>query len=285
MSLIKKEFGVIIKEKGSVMEVGFYCVLCVSFLGGLWGLGWLLRRANRWWHEENLGEKRFLLPPGDLGWPLIGNMWSFLRAFKSRDPDSFINNFATRFGRVGLYKTLMFGRPSIIVTTPEGCRRVLTDDETFVPGWPKSTMKLIGEKSFIGISAEEHKRLRKLTASPVNGHEALSLYLKYIEENVVKALDKWAGMGEIEFLTELRRLTFRIIMHIFLSSESEQVMGALEKEYTVLNYGVRAMAINIPGFAYHSALKARKNWLLYFNLWWMREGPRERRMQSVRRKI
>ncbi|KAL4367809.1 hypothetical protein GQ457_05G031410 [Hibiscus cannabinus] len=34
-------------------------------------------------------------------------------------------------------------------------------------------------------------------------------------------------------------------------------MEALEREYTTLNYGIRAMAINIPGFAYHKALKVR----------------------------
>lgn len=155
----------------------------------------------------------------------------------------------------------MFGNPSIIVTTPEACRKVLTDDEAFMPGWPTATVKLIGEKSFLGISSEEHKRLRKLTAAPVNGHEALSTYLKYIEENVVAALEKWSGMGRIEFLTELRRLTFRIIMHIFLSSEGDFAMEALEKEYTTMNYGVRAMAINLPGFAYHSALKVGSNYI------------------------
>lgn len=149
----------------------------------------------------------------------------------------------------------MFGSPSVIVTMPELCKKVLTDDELFKPGWPSSTLELIGKKSFIGISYEEHKRLRRLTAAPVNGHEALTLYMKYIEDIVVSALDKWSGMGQIEFLTELRKLTFRIIMYIFLSSESEQVMEALEREYTALNYGVRAMAINIPGFAYHKALK------------------------------
>ncbi|KAL8028420.1 hypothetical protein ABFX02_14G158700 [Erythranthe guttata] len=152
----------------------------------------------------------------------------------------------------------MFGNPSIIVTTAEACRKVLTDDEAFKPGWPTSTVNLIGKKSFVGISDEEHKWLRKLTSAPVNGNEALSVYMKYIEDNVVTALEKWSEMGEIEFLTELRKLTFTIIMHIFMSSESEQVMEVLEREYTALNYGVRAMAINIPGFAYHSALKARK---------------------------
>lgn len=154
-----------------------------------------------------------------------------------------------------MYKAFMFGSPSIIVTAPETCRRVLTDDDSFMPGWPRSTIQLIGRKSFIGISYEEHKRLRRLTAAPVNGNEALSMYAKYIEENVVSSLNKWTAMGEIEFLTELRKLTFRIIMYIFLSSESELIMEALEREYTTLNYGVRAMRINIPGFAYHKALK------------------------------
>ncbi|RVX02279.1 Ent-kaurenoic acid oxidase 1 [Vitis vinifera] len=270
-----------------------------------------LRRANSWVYEVKLGEKRYSLPPGDLGWPFIGNMWSFLRAFKSTDPDSFISSFITRmkhfwveenhmkgtklsvvelipdveqgsslqtaqvclskhgghshlsakaislrswpkgmhcticfyicspsgplslcfmrFGQTGMYKVLMFGNPSIIVTIPEACRRVLTDDQNFKPGWPTSTMELIGRKSFIGITSEEHKRLRRLTATPVNGHEALSIYMQYIEDNVISALNKWAEMGEFEFLTALRKLTFKIIMYIFISSESEHVMEALER--------------------------------------------------------
>ncbi|KAH6829436.1 cytochrome P450 [Perilla frutescens var. hirtella] len=220
---------------------------------------WVIRNVNRWIYEMKLGNIRYQLPPGDLGWPLIGNMLSFLRAFKSPNPESFIANFVHRFGHTGLYKVHMFGNPSIIVTTPEACRRVLTDDDAFKPGWPSSTFNLMGRKSFVGIFDEEHKWQRKLTAAPVNGFEALTIYMKYIEGNVITALEKWSNMGQIEFLTELRRLTFKIIMHIFLSSEGEHVREALEREYTVLNCGVRAMAINIPGFAYHKALKARKN--------------------------
>lgn len=163
--------------------------------------------------------------------------------------------FEYRFGSGGLYKSFMFGKPSIIVTAPEACRKILFDDDAFEPGWPTSTLELIGRKSFVSIAYEDHKRLRKLTAAPVNGHEALSTYMIYIESKVISALEKWSQMGQIEFLTQLRKLTFQIIMYIFLSSEGEDVMDALEKEYTKLNYGVRAMAINIPGFVYHRALK------------------------------
>ncbi|CAI0456344.1 unnamed protein product [Linum tenue] len=223
-------------------------------------LRWAAKRGNVWWQESGLPEEtRRRLPPGDYGWPLIGNMWSFLSAFKSHDPDSFLRTFTNRYGGRGLYKALMFGRPSVFVTTPEASKRVLMDDEAFKPGWPTSTVELMGNNSFIGISCEDHKRLRRLTAAPVNGYEALSLYMTFIGENVVAALEEWSSAGEpLELLTHLRKLTFRIIMFIFLSSECEDVMETLERQYTTVNHGVRAMAINLPGFAYYRALKARK---------------------------
>lgn len=240
------------------MESGSIWVVLAVIFGGL-GVGkWILKKVNWWLYEAQLGEKQYSLPPGDLGWPFIGNMWSFLRAFKSSDPDSFMRTFINKYGDNGIYKAFMFGNPSVFVTTPEACRRVLSNDDAFKPGWPISTLKLIGRKSFIDISDEEHKRLRRLTSAPVNGHEALSVYIPYIEENVIAMLEKWTTMGKIEFLTQVRKLTFKIIMYIFLSSESEVVMEALEKDYTTLNYAVRAMAINLPGFAYYKALKARK---------------------------
>ncbi|KAF7844425.1 ent-kaurenoic acid oxidase 1-like [Senna tora] len=216
-----------------------------------------------------------------MGWPIIGNMWSFLSAFKFGDPDSFISSFVSRFGRTGIYKALMFGNPSVIATTPETCKRVLTDDDKFQPGWPNSTVELIGKKSFIAMSYEEHKRLRRLTSSSINGMEALSLYLTYVEEIVKSSLEKWSKMGQIEFLTELRKLTFRIIVHIFLTSESESVMESLEREYTALNLGVRAMKINIPGFAYHKALKARKNLVATFQI--IVNNRRKERRENVSR--
>ncbi|XP_078438440.1 ent-kaurenoic acid oxidase-like [Wolffia australiana] len=232
--------------------------LMAAALAALSGLG-LVGRLHAWYYERGLDkEVRRGLPPGDMGWPFLGNMISFLIAFKSGRPDSFIGQYVHRFGRTGMYKSFMFGSPTVLVTTPEGCREVLMDDKNFVPGWPTATVQLIGPKSFVAISPERHRRLRRLTAAPINGTEALSSYLKFIDQAAARSLDRWAAMGEIEFLTELRRFTFRIIMHIFLSSAVDSVIDSLEKVYSDLNLGMRAMAINIPGFAYHRALKARK---------------------------
>jgi len=57
----------------------------------------LVRRAHRWAWEASLGaSRRAQLPPGDMGWPVVGAMWAFLWAFKSGKPDSFIGSFIRR---------------------------------------------------------------------------------------------------------------------------------------------------------------------------------------------
>ncbi|KAJ4831308.1 hypothetical protein Tsubulata_039667 [Turnera subulata] len=241
------------------MEQDFWWMLMTVLIGGCVASVWLLKRANEWFFVSRLGENKYVLPPGDMGWPVIGNMLSFFIAFKFGNPESFISNFATRFGRTGIYKAFMFGSPSIILTRPEMCRQVLLDGQIFKTGWPKVACELVGRNSFLGLHGEEHKRLRRLTAAPISGNKALATYHEHIKDVVTTALDEWASREEpIEFINELRIMTFRIIMHIFMSVESDPILETSEKLYRELNQGIRALGINLPGFAYHKALKARK---------------------------
>ncbi|XAR54833.1 hypothetical protein NMG60_11030139, partial [Bertholletia excelsa] len=203
--------------------------------------------------------------PGDMGWPFLGNMWSFLRAFKSGHPDDFISSFASRFGPTHVYKAFMFGSPCAILTSSESCRRALTDDDQFGPGWPVSVTSLLGKKGLHGVSRRQHKRLRRLVAAAISGDTALAVYLDYIKQIVATSLEKWAGWNRpMEFLTEMRKLAFRVIMYIVMSRESDPIMEVLEREYTILSQGIKATAIDLPGFAYHRALKAREKMVRIF---------------------
>lgn len=170
-----------------------------------------------------------------------------------------------RYGRTGIYKTYVFGSPSIIVSIPETCRKVLADDEHFALGYPASTKQLTGKRSFHSISHAEHKRLRKLTTSPINGHNALGMYVPYIEDIVVSSLDEWASMHcPIEFLSEMRKVAFKVITYIFLGSHNDSIRKLMEKYYVDFNYGLKAAAINIPGFAFHKALKVCPIYILVY---------------------
>ncbi|XP_056174408.1 ent-kaurenoic acid oxidase 2-like [Syzygium oleosum] len=167
------------------------------------------RKINEWLYVRKLGQKQYSLPPGDMGWPFLGKMLSFLRAFKFRDPDSFISSFITRYGGMGMYRTVMFGKPSIIVSRPEACRRVLADEENFKLSYPKTTQELVGKKSFHNMSNSAHKHFRRLTAAKINGNESPSMYIKHIEKIMIGSLEECAKMDcPIEFYEEMKKATF-----------------------------------------------------------------------------
>ncbi|KAL9447423.1 hypothetical protein AB3S75_014985 [Citrus x aurantiifolia] len=219
------------------------------------------RRVNEWYHVSKLGEKRHFLPPGDMGWPLLGNMPSFLRAYRSDNPETFIDSIVERYGRTGVYKTHLFGKPSIIVSSPQTCRRVFMDDEQYGLGYGKAMTRLVGKNTFINIAKSEHRRLRKMMTSLMISHEALAMYIGNIEDVAIASLEEWAAASKdepIELFCETSKVAFKFIMRILFGSTSDSILSSAEKHYLDVHDGVHSTAINLPGFAFHKALKARK---------------------------
>ncbi len=159
----------------------------------------------------------------------------------------------------------MVGSPSINVCTPEICRRVLTNDEHFTIGYPKSVYLLSGRRSLHAISNVEHRRLRRLIGSPINGHEALTMYIKPTEDIVINSLDEWASMNEpFEFYTKIKRATFKIKTQLCMGSIKDSTLWTIQNLHADYRKGLMSMAINIPGFAFHKALKVKFHY--YMNI-------------------
>ncbi|XVF13585.1 hypothetical protein REPUB_Repub08aG0220000 [Reevesia pubescens] len=160
------------------------------------------------------------------------------------------------YGQTGIYKTGLFWHPSIIVCSPELFKKVLTDDDRFTVAYSSGMLKLLGRKALHGVSESEHKLLRRLMTAPINGHEALSMHISYIEDIVISSLEEWANMNSpIEFLNELKKISFSVITKIFTGSTD---FLSMIKYFTDVFKGLYALPINFPGFTFHRALKARK---------------------------
>ncbi|XP_045792051.1 beta-amyrin 11-oxidase-like [Trifolium pratense] len=162
----------------------------------------VLRNLNDWYYDLKLRKRQYPLPPGDMGWPLIGNLWPFFKYFSSGRRDMFINNIFLRYGRTGIYKTHLYGSPSIIVTTPDMCKKVLTDEETFKMGYPKAFILILAPNRILS----EHGRLKRLVAAPIAGHNVSVMYLECIKDIVINKLEELSNMRRpIEFLNEMSK--------------------------------------------------------------------------------
>jgi ent-kaurenoic acid hydroxylase len=169
-----------------------------------------------------------------------------------------------RYGKTGIYKTHLLGSPTVIICTPELCRRVLTNEEHFKVGYPKSTSLLTGRKSILTVSNVEHRRLRRLIANPINGHQAQAIYIKRIEEIVINSLDEWASMNKpFKLFTEMKRAIFKVMTHVFMGSVSDSTFSKTQNLFNDYFEGLLSMAIDIPWFSFHKAFKVK--FLYYMN--------------------
>ena len=154
-----------------------------------------------------------------------------------------------------MYKSHLYGRPTIIVTDPEICRRIYLDDEIFKPNYPKS-VKILEVNGF--FTRADHKSAYRIMAAPMNGYEVLSHYVDFIDQVMAKGLEEWSSMKEpIELLGEIGSLFFKVISRIFLGTDiGASRMAELETLYKDLGPAILSiLPYDLPGFTFHHALK------------------------------
>ena len=86
------------RKRGTIakMEMELLWLILSVLLGGYVFVFGFLRRFNEWYYVRRLGKTQYPLPPGDMGWPYLGGLPTFLKAFKSDDPDSYIYSLVSK---------------------------------------------------------------------------------------------------------------------------------------------------------------------------------------------
>ncbi|KAF6159914.1 hypothetical protein GIB67_032998 [Kingdonia uniflora] len=204
------------------------------------------------------------IPPGHMGLPVLGELLNFLWYFKIVGrPDDFIISKQERYGAgVGMYRTHLFGSPSIIGCSSAFNKFVLQNDNLFPVRWPAPD--LVGQKSLVLLNGKAHARLRSYVSNAINKPNALKKIAKLVQPRIVASLRSWAEKGQIRGIEETRKVTFENIGKMFANLEPGPVLDELNRCFAGFMKGVRAQPINLPGTAYHHALQCRKKLMVIF---------------------
>ncbi|XWS51071.1 hypothetical protein CRYUN_Cryun12cG0144800 [Craigia yunnanensis] len=234
-------------------------------LGGLPLLGLLLWWWNELWYAVPLKLRRWSatdrdtkLPPGHMGFPFFGEMLTFLWYFKiRRRPDEFIDSKRRKYGDgEGLYRTHLFGSPSIIACFPSVNKFVLQSDDSFILEWPN--VDIIGRNSLVAVHGKAHTRLRSYVVNTINRPNTLRHIAALVQPRMVSALQSWAQKGRINSYNETKRLTFENIGKLFASIEPGPLLDTIDELFGGLVRGIRALPLNLPGTASYHAIQCRK---------------------------
>ncbi|TVU43979.1 hypothetical protein EJB05_03401, partial [Eragrostis curvula] len=217
----------------------------------IFGLIWLRSRSS---------SKEMRDIPGTMGWPVIGETFSFISDFSS--PDGILSFMRDRqkrhyemFGKV--FKTYVLGRITVFMTGREAAKILLSGKDGVVSLNLFYTGKqVLGPTSLLTTNGEEHKKLRRLIGEPLS-IDALKKYFDFINELAVQTLDTWHGR-RVLVLEEASSFTLKVIANMLISLEPEgEEQEKFRANFKVISSSFASLPLKLPGTAFHRGLKAR----------------------------
>ena len=135
--------------------------------------------------------RRLRLPPGNLGLPFIGETLQLIAAYKTENPEPFIDERVSRYGSI--FTTHVFGEPTVFSADAETNRYILQNEgKLFECSYPGSISNLLGKHSLLLMKGSLHKRMHSLTMSFANLSIIRDHLLVDIDRLVRLNLDSWA---------------------------------------------------------------------------------------------
>ncbi|PKI55599.1 abscisic acid 8'-hydroxylase 3-like [Punica granatum] len=194
--------------------------------------------------------------PGTLGWPIVGESFSFLSDFSSPSGIySFMKKRQQRYGKV--FKSFVLGRYTIFMTGREASKILLTGKDGLVSlNLFYTGQQVLGPTSLLQTTGEEHKRLRRLIAEPLSV-DGLKKYFQFINNLAIETLDQWSGR-KILVLEEASTFTLKVIGHMIMSLEpSGEEQEKFRANFKIISSSFASLPFKIPGTAFHRGIKAR----------------------------
>lgn len=195
------------------------------------------------------------LPPGQMGWPVIGQTLQFIF-----DPDYAAKQYA-KYGPI--FKTSLLGKPTVFMIGPEAAEFVLSsraDCFSWREGWPEPFKILLGESLFVQ-DGEEHRRNRRLLMPAFHG-AALAGYVGAMEAIAESYFKRWEEKQEFIWFEEFKQLTFDIASELLLGTSPGAESARLSRLFMALTNGLFSLStLPLPGTRFGRAIAARNQLL------------------------
>ncbi|CAL1410773.1 unnamed protein product [Linum trigynum] len=224
-----------------------------TFLLTLFTYHLFLKLVRRRPVSHNQARRRPNLPPGSMGWPIIGETLQLY----SQDPTSFFSSKQKRHGEI--FKTHILGCPCVMLASPEAARFVLViQAHLFRPTYPKSKERLIGPSALFFHQGDYHLRLRKLVQRALSLDATRSL-AGDVSSLAASALEKWDGGHVINTFEELKKLSFEVGILAIFGHLEEHYRVELKRNYGIVEKGYNSFPTTVSGTPYKRALTARRD--------------------------
>ncbi|MBA0563870.1 hypothetical protein Golob_008832 [Gossypium lobatum] len=224
-----------------LMCIGTLLLICITH--------WV----NKWRNPRCNGK----LPPGSMGFPLVGETLQFFTPNTTFDIPPFVKERMKRYGPI--FKTSLVGRPVIVSTDPDLNHFIfLQEGQLFQSWYPDTFTEIFGRQNVGSLHGFMYKYLKNMVLN-LFGPESLKKMLPEVENTACRRLQSWSSQETIELKEATASMIFDLTAKKLISYDQDNSPENLRENFVAFIQGLISFPLNIPGTAYHKCLQGRKN--------------------------
>ncbi|KAF8409955.1 hypothetical protein HHK36_002474 [Tetracentron sinense] len=206
------------------------------------------------------------LPPGNMGWPFIGETMGYLKPYSATSIGEFMEQHISRFGKI--YKSNLFGESTIVSADAELNRFILQNEgRLFECSYPRSIGGILGKWSMLVLVGDMHRDMRTISLNFMSNARLRTHLLREVERHTLLVLGSWKENSTFSAQDEAKKFTFNLMAkHIMSMDPGKPETEQLKREYITFMKGVVSAPLNFPGTAYRKALQSRSTILRVIEL-------------------
>ena len=188
-------------------------------------------------HEVSYMIKRSRLPPGDSGYPIVGDFPNF-----AKNSTKFLTAGRKQYGPMWTFNNLMI--PCVVLTDPEDVKWLSTKERQGTVGAFNLEVfqRLVGKDAIMFQVGREHRMLRKIF-EPAFTPTAVRDYAETMDVTTQATLKKWAASSNFMSSKEWSMLALRIF---FVCAFGEIDEVKLEQLCDLFKGWVKGFELTIP---------------------------------------
>ncbi|XP_020531489.1 cytochrome P450 87A3 isoform X2 [Amborella trichopoda] len=223
--------------------------LCIATLVAIWVTYWVYR-----WRNPKCNGK---LPPGSMGFPLIGETLQFFSPNTTSDIPPFIRQRMNRYGPV--FRTSLVSRPVIVSTDPELNHLIFQQEGKLFQSWyPDTFTEIFGRQNVGSLHGFMYKYLKSLVLNLFGPESLKEKLLPELELAASRNLQTWATQSSIDLKEATATMIFNLTAKKLISYDPTKSSENLQKNFVAFVDGLISFPLNIPGTSYHKCLQGRQ---------------------------
>ncbi|XP_030451656.2 taxane 13-alpha-hydroxylase-like [Syzygium oleosum] len=196
------------------------------------------------------------LPKGSLGFPIIGETLSFLKAQRKEQGAKWVEERVSKYGSI--FKTSLMGSRTVIIVGQAGNKFILTtNDDVLAAKQPPAIQAVGGKNNLFELTGSRYKLIKGAMISFLKP-ESLQKYVKRMDDIVRNlTLEETRETDTIKAFVFMKKLTFNAACDILFGIQDEFTKEKLFEDFTLAFKAIWSLPLNFPSTVFRKGLQAR----------------------------